>query len=82
MRPMAWAKRFGGPGTSFSSNRRRGTATLVANQAEWAQLGPGERTGEEPVDERDEQPALTGCRELSDGEHQDSAGYDPRSQPR
>ena len=53
---MPWAKRFGGPGTSFSSRPSRGVITLVTSWPERAQRRAGDHAGHEAVGERHEEP--------------------------
>lgn len=38
--PIAWAKRFGGPGTGRGAMRNAGTITLVASSASGLNVGP------------------------------------------
>ena len=38
--PMAWAKRFGGPGTSLASTASRGVITFVTSRPSGLKRGP------------------------------------------
>ena len=55
-RPMAWAKRLGGPGTDFCQRVRRGAATCTANQPRGEIFGPGRDACGEAVGEWDQEP--------------------------
>ena len=70
--PMAWAKRFGGPGTSLAATVQPRRDHLGDEQAERAEARTRRDAGREPVGQRHEHPVLAG---EDRGDHQ----HDSRS---